>query len=108
MKYFSGKILTAALCAALFPAVQAQQALDSTPSVTDLTQTTKLAEKKAQVVVADKITTNKELSDLANKIINDRKVRYLVYKDAEIVDELIKVYARIIPSASLDAVSIRA
>lgn len=95
MKYFSGKILTAALCAALFPAVQAQQALDSTPSVTDLTQTTKLAEKKAQVVVADKITTNKELSDLANKIINDRKVRYLVYKDAEIVDELIKVYARI-------------
>ncbi len=93
MKYKT-TLLAAVISASVLPAVQAED-LDSTPSVKDLTQTTQLKDKKQTVVVADKITSGKDLNDIMNKIVEARKIRYLVYKDAEIVDELLKVYARI-------------
>ncbi len=94
MKYISKTLLAVVLSASVMPAIQAED-LDSTPSVKDLTQTTKLEDKKQDAVVADKISSNKELNDMMNKLAEARKIRYLVYKDAEIVDELLKVYARI-------------
>ncbi len=94
MKYISKTLLTAVLSASVLPAVYAED-LDSTPSVKDLTQTTKLEEKKQDAVVADRISSGKELNNIMNQLVEARKIRYLVYKDAEIVDELLKVYARI-------------
>ncbi len=92
MKRYKFTLLAAAV--SILPAVQAQE-LEVTPSVKDLTQTTKLEEKKQDAVIANKISANKELQEIMDKIVKARTVRYLVYKDAEIVDELVKVYARI-------------
>ncbi len=93
MKYKT-TLLAAVISASVLPAVQAED-LDSTPSVKDLTQTTKLEEKKQNAVIAQKISTNKELMETMDKVVKANAVRYLVYKDAEIVNELVKVYARI-------------
>ena len=80
------------------PCVTAQE-LDSTPSVSDLTQITKLEEKKAQLKARNEVfKTNQAM----NKAITDM---LKVKKNGDAVDELVKYYLLIDTSAPANEVN---